>query len=131
MSDLALRRDVAVSRPGRRRSKAFRAAVTQASIATVSLAVGLGVWYWATRVGAHWFIRFDNVPTPYQVGAALWRHLGETRFYLHIAVSLRRILIAYAIATVLGIALGLVAGRSRLLRSAMMRTLRSRDRFRR
>ncbi len=97
-----------------------RAAVLHGAIAGLSLAIGLVFWYWATRIGAHWFIRFDNVPTPYQVGSALWHHLGETRFYLHIAVSLRRILIAYAIASTLGIGLGLVAGRSRLVRSAVM-----------
>jgi NitT/TauT family transport system permease protein len=90
------------------------------AIAALSLALGLIVWYWATRIGAHWFIRFDNVPTPYQVGVAFLRHLGEARFYLHIAVSLRRILIAYAIATTLGIGLGLIAGRSRIARSAVM-----------
>lgn len=121
MSDLALRREISIARPPRRRrSNAFRTAIIQATIAAASLALGLGVWYWATRVGAHWFIRFDNVPTPYQVGAALWRHLGEARFYLHVAVSLRRILIAYTIAATLGIGLGLIAGRSRLVRSAVM-----------
>jgi NitT/TauT family transport system permease protein len=120
MTELVLRREAAVVLPKRRRSGALGQATLNGAIAALSLAVGLTVWYWATRIGAHWFIRFDNVPTPFQVGAALWRHLGEARFYLHILVSLRRIVIAYAIATTLGIGLGLIAGRSRFARSANM-----------
>jgi NitT/TauT family transport system permease protein len=121
MSDLALRRHVAIARwRKRRRANALRGAVAHGAIAALSLAAGLGFWYWATRIGGHWFIRFDNVPTPLQVGVALWQHLGETRFYLHVAVSLRRILIAYAIATVLGVGIGVIAGRSRIVRSAIM-----------
>lgn len=121
MSDVVIGDEITVAvRRRRRRAAALRAAVLHGTIATLSLAVGLVAWYWATRIGAHWLIRFDNVPTPYQVASALWHRLGETRFYLDIAVSLRRILIAYAIATALGIGLGLIAGRSRMVRSAVM-----------
>ncbi|HEX4110973.1 MAG TPA: ABC transporter permease [Stellaceae bacterium] len=121
MTELVLQREAAAPlRPRRVRSRKFGAVAIRGGIAMLSLGAGLLLWYWATRIGAHWFIRFDNVPTPYEVAAALWRHLGEARFYMHILVSLRRILIAYAIAAGLGIGLGLIGGRSRLIRSAIM-----------
>lgn len=121
MSELVLRHEAVISaRSQDRRRRVPRSRILHGTIAALSLVLGLVVWYWATRIGAHWLIRFDNVPTPYQVGAAFWHHFGEARFYLNIAVSLRRILIAFTIATVLGIGLGLIAGRSRIARSAVM-----------
>jgi NitT/TauT family transport system permease protein len=121
MTEFVLHRDAApADRPATRWSRAAEAATLRVAVAALSLAAGLALWYWATRIGAHWVIRFNNVPTPYQVAEALWRHLGEAKFYMHILVSLRRILIAYVIATALGIGLGLVAGRSRIARSLIL-----------
>jgi NitT/TauT family transport system permease protein len=50
------------------------------------------------------------------VGAALLQHLQQSSFYMHIAVSLERIGISYASAAVLGILLGLLMGRSQIIR---------------
>ena len=47
-------------------------------------------------------------------------HLGEGSFYVHILVSIRRIAIGYLLAGVLGIALGLVMGRSRFARDLVL-----------
>ncbi len=78
--------------------------------------IGLGLWYWAARVHLDFYIRFDNVPSPVIVGEAFWRHLHETKFYIHILVSMRRILFGYILAAVVGIFLGLIMGRSRFAR---------------
>jgi NitT/TauT family transport system permease protein len=120
MSTLSRARPSPARSTARRRSRALTIALTEVAVSIASIGLGILLWYWATRIGADWYIRFNNVPTPYQVGAALWRHLGEALFYLHILVSLRRILIAYAIATLLGIAIGVVAGRSRLARNLVL-----------
>jgi NitT/TauT family transport system permease protein len=89
-------------------------------LSMASVGVGLLVWHWATTTGFNWYIHFDNVPSPLKVGAAFWSHLSESSFYLHILVSMRRILYAYGLATGIGIMLGLIMGRSRVARDLLM-----------
>jgi NitT/TauT family transport system permease protein len=89
-------------------------------ISIASVLVGLLLWHWATKTGLELYIRFGNVPSPLKVGEAFWTHLSEKTFYLHVLVSMRRIGYAYGLATVLGILLGLVMGRSKLARDILM-----------
>ncbi len=96
------------------------AAARSWAISAAAVLVGLLLWYWATKNNFEWYIRFSNVPSPIKVGQALWTHLSEGTFYLHIAVSMRRILYAYGLATGIGITLGLIMGRSRLARDILM-----------
>jgi NitT/TauT family transport system permease protein len=86
------------------------------AVRTIAVAIGVALWYWAARVHLDFYIRFDNIPSPVAVGEAFWRHLHEVKFYIHVAVSVERILAGYAIAAALGIFLGLMMGRSRLAR---------------
>jgi NitT/TauT family transport system permease protein len=90
------------------------------AISIASVLVGLVAWHYATKTGLDLYIRFSNVPPPLKVGQALWAHLSEQTFYLHILVSMRRIGYAYGLATGLGILLGLVMGRSRFARDVLM-----------
>jgi NitT/TauT family transport system permease protein len=90
------------------------------SLSVASVMVGIALWYWATKTGFDWYVRVDNVPSPLKVGEALWDHLGEGTFYLHILVSMRRILYAYGLATGIGVVLGLIMGRSLLARDLLM-----------
>lgn len=46
--------------------------------------------------------------------------LGTQNFYMHIAVSLRRILIAYGLAAVIGILVGIIMGRFRVMEDVLM-----------
>jgi NitT/TauT family transport system permease protein len=86
----------------------------------LAVLIGLALWYWAARVRLDFYIRFDNIPSPVAVGAAFWQHLHEPKFYIHIAVSMRRILFGYGLAAVVGIFLGLIMGRSRLARDFLI-----------
>src|ERR1700722_13986318 len=86
------------------------------SVRAVAILVGIALWYWAARVHLQFYIRFDNIPSPVTVAEAFWKHVHELTFYIHIAVSLERILCGYAIAAAVGIILGLIMGRSRLAR---------------
>jgi NitT/TauT family transport system permease protein len=86
------------------------------AIRLLAMSIGVAAWYWAARVHLDFYISFANIPSPVTVGAAFWRHLHELRFYIHIAVSMERILLGYGFAAVVGIALGLAMGRSRLAR---------------
>jgi NitT/TauT family transport system permease protein len=86
------------------------------TIRVLAIAVGIVLWYVAAKTHLDFYIRFENIPSPIAVAAAFWQHVHELKFYIHIAVSLERILIGYGIAAVVGIFLGLLMGRSRLAR---------------
>ena len=90
------------------------------SVRLLALLAGLAFWYWAAEAKLDLYIRFENVPSPVDVAAAFTRHLGEGSFYVHILVSICRILIGYLLAGALGIGLGLIVGRSRLARDLVL-----------
>jgi NitT/TauT family transport system permease protein len=90
------------------------------SVRLLALLAGLAFWYWAAEAKLDLYIRFENVPSPVDVAAAFARHLGEGSFYVHILVSIRRILIGYLQASALGIGLGLIVGRSRVARDLVL-----------
>jgi NitT/TauT family transport system permease protein len=90
------------------------------TIGALSLAVGLLLWQLACAYKLNLFIRFENIPTPIAVLSALIRHLHEKKFYIHILVSIRRILIGFTLATVMGIGLGILMGRSRTVRDVVI-----------
>ncbi|MFT5691179.1 MAG: NitT/TauT family transport system permease protein [Oceanicoccus sp.] len=94
--------------------------MVNALIGLVSLSVGVFLWHLATRYNFNVFINFENVPSPLKVSAAFITHLGDSEFYTHIFVSIRRILIAYTLAAVLGITIGALIGRSRIARAAVL-----------
>ena len=66
----------------------------------VSLAVGVLLWHLACSYRLNFFINFENVPAPLVVFDAFIEHLYEHKFYIHIGVSMQRILIGFALATV-------------------------------
>ncbi len=81
-----------------------------------ALLAGLACWHYASSNGLTLYIRFEHVPGPLKVAESLINHLQHTAFYLHVGASLRRIAIAYSLAAGIGITLGLLMGRSRLIR---------------
>ncbi len=85
-------------------------------ISGAALLIGLAVWHWATATSFNLYINFENVPPPLAVWASFITHLGGQEFYIHVAVSMRRILIGYFLASLLGIVVGIAMGRSRLVR---------------
>jgi NitT/TauT family transport system permease protein len=89
-------------------------------IGALSLVIGIVIWHLATKYNFNYFINFENVPSPVKVGGAFIVHLGDPEFYIHIAVSIRRILIAYSIAVVLGVITGVIVGRSKMARAAVL-----------
>ena len=86
----------------------------------VSLAFGIVLWHLACNYQFNYFINFENVPAPLTVLAALVKHLQETKFYIHIVVSMERILIGFALATAIGIVLGVIMGRSQIARDIIV-----------
>ncbi len=90
------------------------------AMALGSLSVGVLLWHIATAINLDFYINFSNVPAPLKVFTAFIAHIQTEIFWTHIGVSMRRIMISYSIAVVLGIGIGLVMGRSRIARSFIM-----------
>ncbi|RLT90039.1 MULTISPECIES: ABC transporter permease [unclassified Ketobacter] len=90
------------------------------AVGVLSLCVGILLWHLATLYNFNFFINFENIPSPVKVANAFFVHLTEPVFYTHILVSIRRILIAYGLAVLLGVVTGLLVGRSRLARAAVL-----------
>lgn len=89
-------------------------------IVALSLTIGVLLWHFVTEINLDFYINFENVPSPWRVFTAFFGHIQTEIFWTHIGVSMRRILISYSIATVLGITIGLMMGRSKLARAFIM-----------
>jgi NitT/TauT family transport system permease protein len=85
-----------------------------------ALGIGVVIWYLAVETDFNFYINFENVPGPVAVVSSLFTHLAGSEFYIHIAVSMQRILIGYALASLIGILIGLIMGRSRLAHDLVM-----------
>lgn len=105
--------------PGLSFAERLRARAQGWALRLAAVFLGVVAWHFAVKVQLNFYIRFENVPSPGAVAQALWRHLHETKFYIHIAVSLERILIGYVMATALGVLFGLLMGRFRIARDLL------------
>lgn len=85
----------------------------------MSLGSVLLFWHLATTYRWDFYIRFTNLPTPLEVLAQLQGALASQKFITNVGISLRRIAIGFCVATVLGVALGLLVGRYRLTRQLL------------
>jgi NitT/TauT family transport system permease protein len=88
-------------------------------IGSLSVILGLVFWHLATEYNFNYYINFESIPGPVGVGSAFVAQLADSEFYIHILVSMKRILIAFSIAVFLGIGIGLIIGRSRNMRAAV------------
>lgn len=90
------------------------------AMVVASLTIGALLWHFVTAINLDFYINFSNVPSPWRVFTAFVGHIQTEIFWTHIGVSMRRILISYSLATVLGITVGLIMGRSRIARAFIM-----------
>lgn len=74
-------------------------------------------WHLATTYKLDFYIRFTNIPTPMEVLSKMVEVNASPKFMKNVGMSLRRIFIGFAIATVFGVVLGLLIGRYRLTRN--------------
>ena len=88
-------------RPGQWRRPALRIA---------SVGLFFAAWHVATTRRVEFYVRFQNVPSPAQVLEEAVDLFSTAPFYVHILASLERIWLGFAIATVLGVGLGLLIG---------------------
>jgi NitT/TauT family transport system permease protein len=83
-------------------------------IGAISLAVFLLVWHLLTKYRVVFFVRFTNVPSPLAVYDSFTRAIHDPKFFLHVALSCRRILFGFSLAALVAVPLGLVMGRFKL-----------------
>src|SRR5207237_249431 len=76
-----------------------------------SIGLFLLAWHAASLWDLDFYVRFQNIPSPGDVLAEAIELFGSSGFYVHILASLERIWLGFAIATVLGVGLGLLIGR--------------------
>lgn len=87
------------------------------SASLFSLMLGILFWHYATSYNLNFYINFENIPSPLKVWGAFLTQLADTEFYIHIAVSMKRIIIGYVFAILLGVLAGVLMGRSRFSRA--------------
>lgn len=82
-------------------------------IAVRIFAIILAASLWQVASANEWnfLLNFENIPTPVTVGNEFVEQLQNPTFYTHLGVSIKRILIAYVLAALLGIFLGVLMGR--------------------
>jgi len=107
----------------KQRALALLAAFRKNKRSLLSLALGcasltllLALWHFATKYKIEAFIRFTNIPSPFDVFNDATNIVGTSRFQKSIAISTRRIFFGFGIATVLGVTFGMLIARFRWVR---------------
>jgi NitT/TauT family transport system permease protein len=90
------------------------------AMGALSIGLVLLAWWLATRYRLEFYVRFNNIPTPGEVFDKVIEVNRSAKFITSIAISVRRIVLGFAIASVLGIGLGILVGRYRRVRQLCM-----------
>jgi NitT/TauT family transport system permease protein len=88
-----------------------------ALLGSLSIAAVLLAWYLATRYKVEFYVRFGNIPTPADVWRSILDVTHSTKYAVNIGISVRRVLIGFCGAAVVGTVLGVMVGRYRIFRS--------------
>ena len=86
------------------------ASLRRPALRALSIGLFLLSWHLATLWDLDVYVRFQNIPSPGDVLAEAIELFSSRVFYVHILASLERIWLGFAIATVLGVGLGLLIG---------------------
>jgi NitT/TauT family transport system permease protein len=95
-------------------------ALGSVAIGAASIAAWLALWQLASTYEWSFFFRFENIPAPTEVAAAVTDLVTSPKFGSHVGNSLRRILVGYSIAAVLAVAAGLLIGRFKLAAQSLL-----------
>ena len=94
--------------------------IASAALGCASVGALLLLWYLGTKYRLQFYIRFQNIPTPWEVLQQASSVVGTNEFLMDIGMSMKRILSGFAIASAIGIPLGLLVGRYRTMRDLFM-----------
>ena len=101
-------------------AKVTRERIITAALACVSLGALFLFWYLGTKYRLEFYIRFKNVPTPYEVYQQLTQVGLSNKYLVNIAISVRRILTGFFIAMAIGVPIGLAIGKYPRVRDLFM-----------
>lgn len=134
MTDLMTRPTIAppgVLSPGDPSGKTLRQRLTDAVPASVvrrvpavvlpliPIGVFLAAWHLLTDNNVVAWLRFNRMPSPESVLHALLARVSSGSYYDDLLASLQRILLGFGLAAVVGIALGVLVGRSEVARMTL------------
>jgi NitT/TauT family transport system permease protein len=88
-------------------------------LTAVPLLAFLALWYVLTSQNVVFWLRFDRMPTPISVFDAFASRMSSGSYYNDLLASLKRILLGFGIAALLGVTIGVAVGRSALARLAV------------
>ncbi|MFC4051299.1 ABC transporter permease [Actinomadura syzygii] len=98
---------------GLHRTRPRRDGLYRWPVRAASLLAALGVWQLVTAADLRVWVRFDRFPGPVDVVREFGRQVEHGQYWQDVTQSLVRILTGFALAAVLGVALGVATGRSR------------------
>ncbi|WP_455211806.1 ABC transporter permease [Kaarinaea lacus] len=90
------------------------------AVRTAAIVGAIIVWHLCSTFSFNFIISFENIPKPTVVGSQFITLLGTEDFYTHIVVSLKRILIGFLLASLLGVIAGVFMGRSKIISDILM-----------
>ena len=106
--------------PAERLATWLRSVLPSLLMTTLSIGMFIALWYFATKYRWDIYIRFANIPSPGDVLTNITSLLHSDKFYHHMGMSLRRILLGFTIAAGFGITFGLLIGQYRVARGLML-----------
>ncbi|HEY1840986.1 MAG TPA: ABC transporter permease [Mycobacterium sp.] len=105
---------VAVPEPGVVKPLRIASVWRSRALQLASIAAAVGAWQLLTAGHVRFWLRFDTLPTVTEIVGALTRAIGTGEYWLDLGQSLIRILTGFGLAAVIGVASGILLGRSRL-----------------
>lgn len=100
--------------PGKTRTR-----VAAFALPLIPIAAFLVVWHLLTTYGVVAWLRFNRMPTPASVLDAFSTRIGSGTYYDDLLASLERILLGFGLAALVGVALGILVGRSEVARMTL------------
>ncbi len=90
-------------------------------IAFTSIAFWIVIWQGLAQFKVNLgFVNFSNVPTPLDVIHALWAFFQLSTAFEHVESSVFRVVIGFVLAALIGVGIGLLAGRYQKLAAFLM-----------
>ncbi|MFT5630933.1 MAG: NitT/TauT family transport system permease protein [Gammaproteobacteria bacterium] len=103
-----------------RKSVSLPSWASQLIIMLCSVIVGVLIWHVGSTQGWRGIVNFSNIPTPGEVFGATVENINDPEFYVHIGVSIQRVMLSFVLAVVLGVPTGLLMARNKFVRAALL-----------
>jgi NitT/TauT family transport system permease protein len=85
----------------------------------IPIVVFVALWQVLTAHSVVAWLRFNRMPTPMSVLDALLARVGSGGYYEDLVASLQRILLGFGLAALIGVAVGILVGRSNIARMTL------------